>query len=104
MKTVGLPGSDSEYFQEDYDTVHCMHGAFIGYPGGADYMCGLCENGQYYPKQANKWTLYVYGKKIGSVYRKEEANKWDKLIKLCDKNNVAHEVIQEVYTYWDDEK
>lgn len=24
---------------------HCMHGTYIGTPCGADYICGLCEDG-----------------------------------------------------------
>lgn len=44
-ETVGTPGSDSEYFAEDHDQVYCVHGVFIGYPGGADFICGLCEDG-----------------------------------------------------------
>ena len=27
------------------DSTHCVHGTYIGYPGGADYMCGWCEDG-----------------------------------------------------------
>jgi len=41
-----------EYFAEDFDRVHCRHGHYVGYPGGADYMCPACEMG---------WdTLYTY--------------------------------------------
>jgi hypothetical protein len=24
---------------------HCVHGTYVGTPGGADYICGLCEDG-----------------------------------------------------------
>jgi hypothetical protein len=27
------------------DETHCEHGTYIGYPGGADYMCQWCEDG-----------------------------------------------------------
>ena len=37
--------STEEYFVEDRDQVHCRHGSYIGYPGGADYICGACEDG-----------------------------------------------------------
>lgn len=26
------------------DETHCEHGTYIGYPGGADYLCGWCED------------------------------------------------------------
>ena len=45
-------GNGEEYFSEDFDRVHCRHGFYIGYPGGADHMCPACEMG---------WdTLYTY--------------------------------------------
>ena len=54
-ETVGTPGSDSEYFAEDYDRVHCKHGRFIGYPGGADFICPECEDGR---DTLEKYTRY----------------------------------------------
>jgi hypothetical protein len=30
------------------DETHCEHGTYIGYPGGADYLCGWCEDGVSY--------------------------------------------------------
>lgn len=33
------------YFSEDREQVYCKHGQYIGYPGGADYMCHHCEMG-----------------------------------------------------------
>ena len=46
---VALSNTDPDnvgYFDRDYPDTHCKpHGAFVGYPGGADYMCGLCEDG-----------------------------------------------------------
>ena len=33
------------YFEEDRESVYCMHGNYVGYPGGADYMCPYCEDG-----------------------------------------------------------
>lgn len=27
------------------DSTHCEHGTYIGYPGGADYLCQWCEDG-----------------------------------------------------------
>ena len=37
------------YFAEDYDRTHCIHGVFVGYAGGPDYMCHYCEMGM------NRW-------------------------------------------------
>lgn len=28
------------------DETHCRHGVYVGTPGGADYMCGACEDGR----------------------------------------------------------
>ena len=45
---IELNAADSEsggYFEEDYDSTHCEHGTFVGYPGGVDYICGYCEGG-----------------------------------------------------------
>ncbi len=28
-----------------YDDTHCVHGCYIGYPGGPDYLCQYCEDG-----------------------------------------------------------
>ncbi len=28
-----------------YDDTHCIHGCYIGYPGGPDYLCQYCEDG-----------------------------------------------------------
>lgn len=39
-------GAGEQYFAKDYDRVHCKHGRYIGYPGGADYMCPECESGR----------------------------------------------------------
>lgn len=25
---------------------YCRHGTFVGGPGGPDYLCGACENGE----------------------------------------------------------
>lgn len=36
-----------QYFAEDRAKVHCVHGTYVGYPGGADYLCQYCENGEY---------------------------------------------------------
>lgn len=43
----------ADYLSADYDRVHCKHGNFIGYPGGADYMCGYCEDGVEPPSAAD---------------------------------------------------
>jgi hypothetical protein len=102
--TVGTPGADDEYFMEDYDDVHCVHGAFIGYPGGADFMCGLCENGQVFPKQDRKWELHIYGRIVWTVYKQEDTAKWDSLIALCKKEDVSYNIIQQEYTWWDTEE
>jgi hypothetical protein len=103
--TVGDPGAPDEYFAEDYDKVHCRpHGTFIGYPGGADFMCPMCEGGYIYPKEGAKWVLYIYDKAMGTVYSEEETVKWDSLIKLCEKENVPYEVRKEDYVWWDTEK
>lgn len=45
MSDVIQVSSTEEYFAEDYGRVHCKHGTYIGYPGGADYICGPCEDG-----------------------------------------------------------
>lgn len=37
--------STEEYFTADRDQVHCKHGSYIGYAGGADYICSHCEDG-----------------------------------------------------------
>jgi hypothetical protein len=38
-------GGGEEYFAEDRDQVYCKHGRYIGYPGGADFICPYCEDG-----------------------------------------------------------
>lgn len=30
---------------DDFDRYHCVHGTYIGTPGGPDLMCGWCEEG-----------------------------------------------------------
>ncbi len=45
---VSLSDSDPGnvgYFSVDHDQTHCMHGTYVGYPGGPDYICGYCEDG-----------------------------------------------------------
>lgn len=93
--TVGTPGSDSEYFAEDYDSVHCRHGRFIGYPGGADFICGLCEDGATklehrmvarleYTDAAESW--WKGSNTLDTVYSTEGIHKWDKFIALWKKS------------------
>ena len=36
--------TDDEYFQSRGE-YYCKHGVYTGSPGGADYMCGYCEDG-----------------------------------------------------------
>lgn len=38
-------GGGEEYYAADWDLVHCRHGKYIGYPGGADILCAYCEDG-----------------------------------------------------------
>lgn len=37
---------------------YCVHGKWLGYPGGPDYMCGLCEEGRTVQVQLPKWEMY----------------------------------------------
>lgn len=30
---------------DDFDRYHCVHGTYIGTPGGPDILCGWCEEG-----------------------------------------------------------
>lgn len=45
MSDVIQVSSTEEYFAEDRDQVYCLHGKYIGYPGGVDYICPYCEDG-----------------------------------------------------------
>ena len=37
--------SETDQEQLDYGTITCVHGMNLGTPGGADFMCGMCESG-----------------------------------------------------------
>lgn len=43
---AGDPSTDDGRWGGD----HCIHGTYVGTPGGGDYLCGLCEEG---------WTYWV---------------------------------------------
>lgn len=89
--TVGTPGSDSEYFAGDYSKVHCMHGRFIGYPGGADFICPYCEDGatvlehrmvarlEYTRSGASEWEQ---PSRLATCYTPGGMAKWNEFIAL----------------------
>jgi len=41
------------------DETHCIHGVFVGYPGGPDYMCQFCENGEVTWVEDPLWRLMI---------------------------------------------
>lgn len=45
MSEVIQVSDTEEYFAEDRDQVYCLHGKYIGYPGGVDFICPYCEDG-----------------------------------------------------------
>tara|TARA_R110000803_G_scaffold31464_2_gene70162 strand:- start:3885 stop:4160 length:276 start_codon:yes stop_codon:yes gene_type:complete len=43
------------YTDDTRREFHCEHGEFVGHPGGADLMCGWCENGI----PADEWSVMM---------------------------------------------
>lgn len=38
-------GETEDQYYASQGRYYCKHGVYIGSPGGADYMCGACEDG-----------------------------------------------------------
>lgn len=39
------------------DETTCIHGRYIGYPGGPDYLCGYCEDSAFTHKSTVRYEL-----------------------------------------------
>lgn len=55
------------YFAEDRDTVFCKHGRYVGYPGGPDYICPDCEDGNNTVYETDCWHLQLIEKETDKV-------------------------------------
>ena len=94
----------------EYISPYCVHGNYIGYPGGADYMCQLCEDGLYKAKTGYRYKIsmrfsndtkpvfieYRYSKKE-SDNRVKQFNEI-KTLHNADSLNIIS--AREKYTYW----
>lgn len=76
MNEVVKLGMDAEYFASDYDQVHCKHGVFIGYPGGADHMCGDCEAGHDTQYEGTLYVIMWGEEQLNVMYRLAEVEDW----------------------------
>ena len=90
------------YFAKDFAATHCIHGQFIGYPGGIDYICGYCEDGANTLKKDVQWEAVVNTQGhiigLGKHYNPAELERYQSLLdsKLAD---AWIEV--SLYDYWD---
>lgn len=66
-------GGGEEYFASDYDQVHCRHGAYVGYPGGADHLCFECEMGYNTIHEVEVYEVYWGDRKMFDKWNKAEA-------------------------------
>ena len=41
----GPHGYCRDCYEDQIPSPYCEHGTYIGYPGGPDYICGMCEMG-----------------------------------------------------------
>ncbi len=110
-------GFGEEYFAEDYSRVHCKHGAYIGYPGGADYICGACEDGFDTLHQGTKFILAYriwYGEEklwglwneVDTVYSEEGKSRFQPFLDLFIGSDLEMEsrVTEETFSYWGPEE
>jgi len=113
MNNVVDMGGGEEYFAQDYDQVHCRHGNYIGYPGGADFMCPHCEMGENVLKEGKLWKVVAnFGDEtiaLNTFYSEEEADaqvaRYEELLKgkSGGKPTTFH-VVEKTYQYWDTEE
>ena len=100
------------YFTEDRESVYCKHGTYVGYPGGADYICGFCEDGANTLYRTDCWHLQFIETGTGKVmyyhtyYNEEELTKavrtLDEIINGPNSTGaVDMDVVTDDYWYWD---
>lgn len=106
FQVVDLGGGE-EYFADDYDQVHCIHGSYIGYPGGADYICGMCEDGLHILVTVVSIELQLYDQTIDTCYRFEHIGRmfcpWQEIQDLAigrDDVELELELVFTTTSYW----
>ena len=113
MNDVIRVSSTEEYFAGDREQVYCKHGTYIGYPGGADYMCGACENGlntlctglqidleiRFRFSNESGWSEWV---RIDRVYSLAGIRKFDAMLDVVARSPAKTEtqIILGTYQYW----
>lgn len=95
-------GGGEEYFAEDYNQVHCIHGSYVGYPGGADHICGLCEDGLHIMIKVGRIDLQIFSDTVAHTFHLEQLpallENWQSLVTLA--GELGQDVISLVFT-WD---
>jgi hypothetical protein len=85
------------YFSEDRNTVYCQHGTYIGYPGGADYMCFYCEQGLNTLDSYVEYSLlYLHGKLVSSDSPTECLKLLGQLLKIAQNHDSVNQLIQDI--------
>lgn len=72
-------------YREDWED-YCIHGAYIGDPYGADFMCFICEGGY-------SDLEYALGEARGEVYRAQQRHR-DLIKRLVTYNEVISAILE----------
>ena len=81
----------------------CVHGKYVGTPGGPDHMCPLCEDGKFSRGIAPVWTVwFVYQGKREKIETIFSPFKLAQRIRLMDDFGATpyYEIEQGVYEIW----
>lgn len=86
-----------------HDTTHCIHGNYIGYPGGPDYMCQNCEDGNNIKLEGIRYRFYMQTKGNEPIRFNEPVyqitDKQKELIALSN-DDLKIWYVEEKYIYW----
>lgn len=72
-------GYDPAHDDPDDDRNYCVHGRYIGPPGGIDYICGYCEEGI----TREEFEEMLHEAFLHRAAKQEED--FDKMVRVCQK-------------------